>query len=230
MSAVVSAPHFEPLDIHTRRAVRADGTVALRQLVHCPARQTWTSLEACRHCQDCVHLSTPRDWEDSVVVCSASVRRGREDGTRHRLATLAHEGVAAAMDDRALTVEGTTPVAVLTRVLETEGEDGAVVVDAHDLPIGGVTWRDLRVEDASVPVQSVMSEPAVTLLERATVADALLLVGGKRQTRVPVLSSGRLLGVLTPRGLLAWLTARWRAAERAAASISRSRMREGDVP
>lgn len=190
-SVVHPLHHRGPTDVHLRRRVDVHGRVTAKGLVFCPLRSEWISVEACRSCAEGSHLPLP-----------AHERR------RLGLRALVRERVAAAMDDCALAVEGTTPVSVVARVLESEGEDGAVVVDAHDQPIGAVAWSDLRSEDADVPVQSVMSEPAVTLLEGATVADALSLIGGRGPARIPVLSRGRLVGILTPRGLLAWLTRR----------------------
>jgi CBS domain-containing protein len=79
---------------------------------------------------------------------------------------------------------------------------GCVLVTVDGVPLGVVTDRDLAVRalapglDPQAPVSLVMSEPVVTLDAEADIAEAYRTFRRSGVRRLPVVSQGRLVGLL----------------------------------
>ncbi|MEY9877577.1 CBS domain-containing protein [Streptacidiphilus sp. MAP12-33] len=85
--------------------------------------------------------------------------------------------------------------------LDTHGV-GCVLVTVDGVPLGVVTDRDLAVRalatglEPQAPVSLVMSEPVVTLDAEADLAEAYRMFRRSGVRRLPVVSGGRLVGLL----------------------------------
>lgn len=127
------------------------------------------------------------------------------------------------------------PLLVALRKLVQRGASGAPVVRADGQVVGVISQRDLlawqeRVVDAlvraSAPtpseyarrlraerVAAVMSSPAATIAESATLGAALAIMRQAGAHRLPVISDGRLVGIVTGSDVLRALLARLEASE-----------------
>lgn len=79
--------------------------------------------------------------------------------------------------------------------LPVQGRDGSLVgmLTDRDIVVRGVAeGRDARSER----VGAVVSGPPLTIDPEATIEDAIVLMKGRRIRRLPVLSEGRLVGIL----------------------------------
>lgn len=96
-------------------------------------------------------------------------------------------------------------------------EIGSVIVAEGADPVGVFTERDLarRILDEpgllDRPVGEVMSAPVFTTEPGVEIVDAFDLMNAEQVRRLPVVDGGRLVGVVTERDLLRWVT--WVASE-----------------
>lgn len=81
---------------------------------------------------------------------------------------------------------------------------GSVVVVQDDRPIGIITERDVLtrlVEQCLAPetltARYVMTTPVITISENATIEEAAKLMANKKAKRLPVMNSGKIVGILT---------------------------------
>jgi CBS domain-containing protein len=92
-------------------------------------------------------------------------------------------------------------------------EIGAVVVLEGKAPVGILTERDLmrRMLDErdvlSVRVDAVMSSPVVTTGPDVEMVDAFDLMNARNVRRLPVVERDGLVGIVTERDLLRWVSA-----------------------
>ncbi len=106
------------------------------------------------------------------------------------------------------TVNGSTPVAEIAKIMTTE-DIGAVVVTRDTEPLGIITEKDLvkrvlyaKRDPREVVAQEVMSSPLVTISNNRTVDDALKIMKNNGVRRLIVLKDDDLFGLLTERRLL----------------------------
>ncbi len=94
-----------------------------------------------------------------------------------------------------------------------ERDIGSVVVVEGDRPVGVFTERDLArriLDEADVlkrPVGEVMSSPVLTTSAGAEVVEAFDLMNAKSVRRLAVVEGDRLVGIVTERDLLKWVSA-----------------------
>ena len=195
---------FEPLPVRVRKLVCADGTTRVRLVVRCPMDERWTSFEACKRCKECAHASAPSgppsSATDGVVVCT----RNRPRLVGAPLETAWQTSIADAVDATLVCTEPGATTARVAQVLEADDVDVAVVVDAGENPIGILSRRDAEYTEQGACARDVMTPFVITLMENVSIADALTLVVSREIHNLPVLSSGRVMGVLSRRGIVAW--------------------------
>ena len=93
------------------------------------------------------------------------------------------------------------PVAQLLSVLHKRAHRAAVVVE-DGRPIGIVSESDSEEVDRFAAVGDVMQEPRVVLEDGVDLRDAFDQLDEARVSLAPVVSDGRLVGVLTARGII----------------------------
>jgi len=90
---------------------------------------------------------------------------------------------------------------------------GAVVVTRHGEPVGILTERDVtralfdygREELLEMEVSRVMSSPLITCGPEKSILAAFIMMYENRIRRLPIVESGRLVGIVTERDLLYWV-------------------------
>lgn len=108
------------------------------------------------------------------------------------------------------------PVRAAVREM-VDHEIGAVVVAEGTRAVGVFTERDLArriLDDPGLldrPVGEVMSAPVVSTEPDVEIVAAFDLMNAKQVRRLPVVEGARLVGVVTERDLLRWVT--WVASE-----------------
>lgn len=105
--------------------------------------------------------------------------------------------------------EPDTPVAEVAMLMRKHHVGDVVVVDNQGegarIPIGIITDRDVLVETIALDIEArlftaadLMSSPVTTVLEDASVSEALAIMRGKRIRRLPVVTrAGTLFGMVT---------------------------------
>ena len=105
--------------------------------------------------------------------------------------------------------EPDTPVAEVAMLMRKHHVGDVVVVDNQGegarIPIGIITDRDVLVETIALDIEArlftagdLMSSPVTTVLEEASVSEALAIMRGKRIRRLPVVTrAGTLFGMVT---------------------------------
>jgi CBS-domain-containing membrane protein len=191
------------LPVHTREVLTTpDAPSSRRAYVACPTEARWVPVDACRRCGKGTVSEEPAA-EESGVECSALVP-ARRRGSARRLAR--DTKVAALMDPNVLCVSPDMSVEAIAKTLRDIDAEAAVVVDGGGCPVGMVTRADLVGAPAEARrVSDVMTPFVTTLLEEARVADALSLIVDRGLHHVPVLSAGRVVGIVSPARALAWL-------------------------
>ena len=110
--------------------------------------------------------------------------------------------VRDSMTENPKTVEGSTSVSEAAKLMAAENVGSLPVVDGNEL-VGIVTDRDLVVEVVarghdpdSVLVQDVCSEKPVVATPDEPLDEALKRMAKEQVRRLPVVSDGRLVGIL----------------------------------
>jgi CBS domain-containing protein len=187
------------LTIHHRVHLGSDEKKTTTTFVRCPDEKRWTPAEACRHCSKCSGV------DEAAVTCEPTQR-----GPSALLPERAP--ISEVMDTSVLSIDSDATVDASLQALEEHNAPIAVVVDGSHHAIGICSRRDLALRQPLQRVQTCMTPFLITMLEGATVADAIDLVVDRGVSHVPVLSDGRVVGVVTPRALIRWLAQNLRAA------------------
>jgi len=81
---------------------------------------------------------------------------------------------------------------------------GSIIIVQGGRPVGIITERDIltrQVEPCLAPetltARHVMTSPVVTINENASIEEAAQLMARKKAKRLPVMSDGKLVGILT---------------------------------
>jgi CBS domain-containing protein len=188
------------LVIRKRVHLARDEKTSIGEFVLCPEEQRWVPVAACRRCGKQTAI------DDATVSCTPAkgppASRLPEDA-----------GISEVMDSTVLCVDSDAVVESALRALEEHDAPIAVVVDADQHAIGVCSRRDLAYQSPSRRVETCMTPFLITMLEAATVADAIELVE-RGLGHIPVLGDGRVVGVVTPRAVIRWLAQNLRAARR----------------
>lgn len=128
----------------------------------------------------------------------------------------APDTVGEIMTKEVVAVAPGDPVRAAVREM-VDHEIGAVVVAEGTRAVGVFTERDLArriLDDPGLldrPVGEVMSAPVVSTEPDVEIVAAFDLMNAKQVRRLPVVEGARLVGVVTERDLLRWVT--WVASE-----------------
>jgi len=109
--------------------------------------------------------------------------------------------MAVARDIMTREVVSTRPtcrVEEVTRVLYFHGISGLPVVDDNHTVIGMVSEADILGRTTGQDtIQDIMSSPAVTIAEDTPLEEIAAILTAKRIKRVPVVSDGKLVGIVS---------------------------------
>jgi CBS domain-containing protein len=190
---------MKTLTIHKRVHLASDEKTTSTAIVRCPEEGRWTPVEACRRCAKCSSVT------ETTVTCqpdrAAASSPAPEDAP-----------IAEVMDPSVLCIDAGATAENAIAALEEHGAPIAVVIDRSHHAIGVCSRRDLNQQAPSRRVETCMTPFLITMLEGASVADAIELVVERGVTHVPVLSDGRVVGIVTPRAIIRWLAQNLRAA------------------
>ncbi len=95
-----------------------------------------------------------------------------------------------------------------------EKKIGSIVVVEDDLPVGIFTERDLvkvvhnNVERIEHPIEESMNRDVVTLDRNENPTRGLIVMAKKRITHLPIVESGKVVGIVTQKDLVAWFMKR----------------------
>ncbi len=199
------------LPIHTRVHLTASGESSEAPFVLCPTDRRWATLEACRRCPDGTCIE--RSESAAVVTCAKKAVRWRDPR---------RAPIAEAMDPDVLTVDAGADVGDVAIALDERGVSVAIVVDEAAHPIGVCSRRDVEralSSGASPRADRWMTPFVITLIAEATVGDAIDLVVDRDLHHVPVLAHGRIVGIVSARGALRWLTQNMRKTRKARGAL-----------
>jgi CBS domain-containing protein len=202
------------LTIHDRKSVRADGTDD-QLAVDCPRRHAAVPVETCVLCERCHGITINLTGRQSTLRCDVPDEQAACAGGA------VDTPVRAIMQGDVLCVGPDLSVHELLVLLVERGISGAPVVDENGAPIGVVSRSDLVREDyqraggegiqprlgapAHTSVREIMTPIPFTLPEEASIADAARLMADAGVHRVPVVSRGRCVGIVSSLDVLRWL-------------------------
>lgn len=167
-------------------------------IVTCPSCGA-ENIEGVDTCENCLNDLRSLDVPDTYQV-----------GSESDLAQLLGEVRLS----RAQTVSAGASVAEVIAVLRRE-PSGAVVIVEGDRVMGIFTDRDVlkrvagNTEVLSEPISKFMTTDPVLLRDTDTMAAALNKMGDGGFRHIPMLSDGKLAGVVTGRDVMQWLLGRY---------------------
>jgi len=111
------------------------------------------------------------------------------------------------MTHHATAVVGDTPLDEVARLLVDARIGGVPVVDEHERVLGFVSETDLMATlvRGSLPgtfARDVMSHPPIVVDEFATTDEVMTILRTSQIHHLPVVRSGRLVGIITPLDIL----------------------------
>jgi CBS domain-containing protein len=169
----------------------SNGEASSAAFVRCPEDGRWMPVAGCKKCPRCAEVG------DSWVTCSSAPARGSD---RPELASI-EEVMAASV----LCVEAEATAESAMYALDESDAPIAIVVEG-DHAIGVCSRRDLARRSRALSVDGCMTPFLISMLDAAKVADAIEVVAERGVSHVPVLSEGRVVGVVTPQAVIRWLT------------------------
>lgn len=111
------------------------------------------------------------------------------------------------MTHHATVITEDTSLGAIAGILVHARIGGVPVVDAHERLVGFVSETDLmgallRSTDESVTARDVMSTPPISVDEFATSDEVMTILRERDIHHLPVVRSGRLVGIITPLDVL----------------------------
>ncbi len=180
--AALAERPLEPLRVQTRQTIREDGTVREERLALCPATEQWVSLNRCRVCADCAHVSGDTA---PILVCTVTPRRtaGRERTIRALLAPAVW------------CIDAGAPASLVSAMPATQADAMVVDDDGHVI---GLLPRSRAVAPGPGTARAQMDPVVVGLLDGAPIERARDLFRTHGIRTLPVLSGGRVIGCVNP--------------------------------
>jgi CBS domain-containing protein len=188
------------LKVHGRVHLAKDEKVTDVKFVRCPEDARWAPLEGCRRCERCEGV------EGESVTC-------HREGDGEASANPESAPISEVMDPSVLCVDGTASAESVQRAMAEQGTPIAIVVDGSRHPIGVCSRSDLAQRAPSRRVETCMTPFVITMLDKTTVADVLVLMVERDLHHVPVLSEGHVVGIVTQRAVIRWLAQNLREAQ-----------------
>jgi CBS domain-containing protein len=188
------------LTLHGRVHLASDETVTTSKFVRCPEDDRWAPAEACRRCAKCAGI------DKGAVTCeprATSVPRDMETTP-----------ITEVMDASVLCVDSDAAAESVKRTMDEVAARIAVVVDRARHAIGVCSRSDLPERSRTRRVVRFMTPFVITMLGNTTVAEVVALIVDRDLHHVPVLSEGRVVGVVTQRAVIRWLAQNLREARR----------------
>lgn len=120
------------------------------------------------------------------------------------------------MTERVTSVAPNTPLGAIAATLVAEGIGGVPVVDAGDTVVGFVSETDLMrallLADPDQTVETaaheIMSQPPITIDEFARSEEVIDLLKARNIHHLPVVRSGKLVGIISPLDVLRFFVER----------------------
>ncbi|MBS7658525.1 MAG: CBS domain-containing protein [Candidatus Bathyarchaeia archaeon] len=118
--------------------------------------------------------------------------------------------VSQIMSKNVITVDSSEKVLRALQIMAEKGI-GSVIVIENGKPVGIITERDIAkklVQDKSTldkKVKDVMSKPLITVSPDTGIFEALQIMRKNNIRRLPVVSAGKLEGIVTEKDLLYWV-------------------------
>ena len=115
--------------------------------------------------------------------------------------------VESVMTKNVKTIEADDLLVSCVKIMN-EADIGSAIVLENGVPIGIFTERDLirkiarSRDNVSLPMREVMSKPLTVISPKATIWDAISLMGKLNIRRLPVVENGTLVGILTESDVL----------------------------
>jgi nucleotide-binding universal stress UspA family protein/predicted transcriptional regulator len=234
LERIAKALTSDGVSVETQLLVSDSRATVGHQLIVAAMAANVAAVVMATHAPDGFSLWLPGSVADEVVrgldrpvlVANARVLAARTAGQVCVGDVMTRDVMAVGKDE---------PLLVALRKLVRRGASGAPVLNADGTVVGVVSQRDLldwqeRVVDAltraSAPtpseyarrlraerVSAVMSSPPATIAESATLGAALAIMRQAGVHRLPVISDGRLVGIVTGSDVLRALLARLEASE-----------------
>lgn len=115
--------------------------------------------------------------------------------------------VRSLMTAAVVSIRADASLADAARALANHSFSALPIVDADDVPIGIVSEIDLMrllLTGASAPVRDFMSTPVEVVDELAAADDVIHRMRARRIHHLPVVKSGKLVGMVTPGDVVRW--------------------------
>lgn len=118
--------------------------------------------------------------------------------------------VSQIMSKNVIIVDASEKVLKALQIMAEKGIGGVVVVE-NGKPVGIITERDIAkklVQDKNTldkKVKEVMSKPLITVSPDTGIFEALQIMRKNNIRRLPVVSKGKLEGIITEKDLLYWV-------------------------
>jgi CBS domain-containing protein len=115
-------------------------------------------------------------------------------------------GITTVLNDKGHAVAAVSPDSSVAEIVEVlvQRRIGAVLVIEHDSPVGIVSERDIircLVEHSGTVMgllaREVMTAPVITIRPDDNICDAMELMTDRRIRHLPVMESGRLVGIVS---------------------------------
>jgi CBS domain-containing protein len=103
---------------------------------------------------------------------------------------------AEIMSTSVLSVTPDTPVAEVATLLAEKGISGVPVLDEDGAPVGVVSELDVITRQGATAGE-IMSSGVISVTEDTPAEDIIEIFGSRRVRRVPVLSHGRIVGIIS---------------------------------
>jgi CBS domain-containing protein len=112
------------------------------------------------------------------------------------------------MTSPVITVAPDTPTSEVAQIIGTRGISGVPVVVEDGVVVGLVSEYDLLARSGTT-AQDVMTTAVISVTEDTAIDDVRHLLVERRIRRVPVLTNGKLAGIVSRRDVVALLATEW---------------------
>lgn len=106
-------------------------------------------------------------------------------------------------------VRGDDPLSRVAAVLDLHDISGVPVVDDAGAVVGLISEYDLLASPTATTASEVMTRAVISVTEDTDIDDVRHLLVDRRIRRVPVLSGGKLVGIVSRGNLVALLVTEW---------------------